>query len=102
MIRRPLSSRVNMDQQGSTIQAKVRFAYGDIELDPFSAEKEGSRLLLHDAIGERKVLEALAESGFRVQKGFVYLSGDEPIYRFLTDGVQDLGRKAELFLSQDL
>ncbi|NLC33503.1 MAG: DEAD/DEAH box helicase family protein [Clostridiales bacterium] len=101
MIRRPLSSRVYLDQQGSTIQAKVRFVYGDIELDPFSAEKEGSRLLLHDAIGERKVLEALAESGFRVQKGFVYLSGDEPIYRFLTDGVQDLGRKAELFLSQD-
>ena len=101
MIRRPLSPRVYLDQQGSAIRAQVRFAYGDIELDPFSLEKDDGRLLLHDAIGERRVLEALADAGFRVQKGFVYLSGEEEIYSFLTGGVQDLGEKAELFLSTD-
>ena len=101
MIRRPLSPRVYLDQQGSSIRAQVRFAYGDIELDPFSIEQDDGRLLLHDAIGERRVLESLADAGFRVQKGFVYLSGEEAIYRFLTGGVQDLGEKAELFLSKD-
>ncbi len=101
MIRRPLSPRIYLDQQGSTIRAQVRFCYGDIEIDPFSVEKDESRLLLHDAIGERRVLEALADAGFRVQKGFVYLSGDEEIYRFLQGGVQDLGGKAELFLSKE-
>ena len=101
MIRRPLLARVYLDQQGSAIRAQVRFCYGDIELDPFSIAKDESRLLLHDAIGERRVLESLAEAGFRVQKGFVYLSGDEQIYRFLEGGVQDLGSKAELFLSKE-
>lgn len=101
MIRRPLSPRIYLDQQGSAIRAQVRFVYGDIELDPFSIEKGDTRLLLHDAIGERRVLEALADAGFRVQKGFVYLSGEEEIYEFLTGGVQDLGQKAELFLSKE-
>ena len=36
MIRRPLKARVYLDQAGGSIVAKVRFAYGDIELDPFS------------------------------------------------------------------
>ncbi len=101
MIRRPLSAKVYLDQQGSAIRAQVRFAYGDIEIDPFSIDKEETRLLLHDAVGERRLLEALADAGFRVQKGFVYLSGEEEIYGFLTGGVQDLGQKAELFLSRE-
>ncbi len=101
MIRRPLKARVYLDQSGGSIVAKVRFAYGDIEIDPFSVEPEEPRLLLHDALGERRVLEAMAEAGFRVRKGFIHLSGEEQIYRFLTGGVQTLGQKAELFLSQD-
>jgi len=40
MIRRPLKARVYLDQAGGSIVAKVRFAYGDIELDPFSVVAE--------------------------------------------------------------
>ena len=46
-----------------------------------------------------RCLEALA-SAAPVRRGYVYLSGDEESYRFLTEGVQQLSRHAELFLSQ--
>ena len=99
LIRLPLTTRIYLDQAGKDIMAKLRFVYGDIELDPFSVE-ESPRLLLHDAPGERKVLEAMADAGFRVRKGYVVLSGEERIYRFLVDKLQALGQVAELYLSQ--
>ncbi len=101
MIRLPLKAEIYLDQAGGDVVARIRFHYGDVALDPFSPDSQSPRLLLHDAIGERRVLEALADAGFRVRKGYVYLRGEEAIYHFLTEGVQELGRQAQLFLSND-
>ena len=100
MLRLPLLPKVYLDQEHGEIVARLRFCYGDIELDPFKLRREDHRLILHDAQRERRVLEALAQAGFRVRKGYVYLSGEEESYRFLTEGVQRLGQEAELYLSQ--
>lgn len=100
MVRKPLERKIYLDQMGRDISARVRFVYGDIELDPFSVAPT-PQLVLHDAKGEQEVLEAMAEAGFRVRKGYVVLSGEERIYRFLTQGVQKLHQVAQLFLSQD-
>ena len=100
MVRKPLQRRIYLDQHGREISARVRFIYGDMELDPFSVQ-EAPQLVLHDAQGEQEVLEAMAEAGFRVRKGYVVLAGEERIYRFLTQGVQRLNEVAQLFLSND-
>lgn len=101
MIRLPLRARVYLDKAGVDIAARLVFAYGETQIDPFSLGPEEPLLLLHDALGERRVLEAMADAGFRVRKGYVYLSGEDQVYRFLTEGVQALSAKAELFLSAD-
>ena len=101
MIRRPLKVRIYLDKANEDIAARVNFIYGDTVIDPFSLDKEDPALLLHDAMGERRVLEAMGDAGFRVRKGYVYVAGEENIYGFLTQGVQALSRQAELFLSAD-
>ena len=58
-------------------------------------------LMLRDAAGERAALDLLAKAGFRMQKGRVILSGQEPIYRFLTEGIYELQKTAEVYCSDE-
>ncbi len=101
MIRLPLKAKVYLDKTGADIEARTVFVYGKHEIDPFSIGEDPPAFLLRDAQGERRVLEILSSAGFRVHRRRVYLSGDEEIHRFTTDGVDSLSRVAELFLSRD-
>ena len=98
----PLTARVYLDKEGSDVTAQVTFAYGQVELDPFSPETETDEaLLLRDAARERTVLDELAQDGFHVYKGHVYLSGSDRIYDFVTEGAGRLTQSAEVFFSND-
>ena len=98
----PLTARVYLDKEGADVTAQVTFSYGQVQLDPFSPDSapEGA-LLLRDAAGERTVLDELAQDGFHVYKGLVYLSGSEKIYDFVTEGAARLAQCAEVFFSKD-
>ena len=61
----------------------------------------GEKLLLRDAAAERKVLDALGAAGFIVSKGHVYLTGQEAIFNFVSEGLQHLQELAEVYLSND-
>ena len=101
-LRLPLTARVYLDKAGRDVTAKVSFRYGQVELDPFSPEETPrDALLLRDAAGERAVLDELAQDGFHVYKGSVYLSGNDRIYDFVTEGAGRLSRAAEVFFSHD-
>ena len=50
---------------------------------------------------ERKVLDALGAAGFIVSKGHVYLTGQEAIFNFVSEGLQHLQELAEVYLSND-
>ncbi len=112
IVRRPLQARVYLDREGRAVTARTVFAYGDEEIDPFAAEiaasqgreapGSGSRLLLmRDAQGEHRVLDCLASAGFRVRAGRVYLAATEAVYGFLTEGLEELQRNAQVFCSED-
>lgn len=107
IVRKPLLSRVYLDRDASAVTARTHFIYGDEQLDPFAPPeqvKEGDTenlLLVRDAVGERAVLDHLAQSGFRVRAGNVYLSQTDAVYRFLTDGVHALRQVAEVYCSED-
>jgi len=106
IIRRELKVKAYFDREDRTVLAKLAFQYGDEEIDPFapaaSKSIEDERvLMLRDAAGERAALDLLAQAGFRMQRGRVVLSGQEPLYRFLTEGIYALQSTAEVYCSDE-
>ncbi len=107
LVRLPLKTEVYLDKDGKSVIASVRFAYGEIILDPFGgAEKKitldkGEQLLLRDAEGEHAVLEILANAGFRVGKENIRLSGTDAVFDFVSQGVKRLQEVGEVFLSRE-
>ncbi len=98
----PLVARVYLDKEGANVTAQVVFSYGGVSLDPFSPDSApDGALLLRDSMGEKAVLDELAQDGFHVCKGRVYLSGSERIYDFVTEGAARLAECAEVFFSKD-
>lgn len=109
LIQLPLVARVYLDRSanGRDVVARAQFRYGDRTIDPFDETPlpenlpRGEKLLLRDAAAERKVLDALGAAGFIVSKGHVYLTGQEAIFSFVSEGVQHLQELAEVYLSND-
>ncbi len=95
-------TKIYLDKSGSDVTAQVSFCYGPYEIDPFVPETaETDALLLRDAVKEKQVLDALAQDGFRVRRGQVYLSGAQQIFDFVTTGAARLNQMAEVFFSKD-
>ena len=106
IVRRPLKVKAYFDREDRTVLCKMTFLYGDDEFDPFAPEKppredEENLLMLRDSAGERAALDLLAGAGFVMQKGRVVLIGQDPIYRFLTEGIYALQKTAEVYCSEE-
>ena len=107
LVRLPLKTEVYLDKDGKSVIASVRFAYGDIILNPFgtAAKKitldKGEQLLLRDAEGEHRVLEILANAGFRVGVENIRLNGADAVFDFVSKGVKKLQEVSEVFLSRE-
>ena len=109
LIRLPLLARVYLDRSanGRDVVARAQFRYGDREIDPFDETplpenlSRSEKLLLRDAAAERQVLDALGASGFTVSRGHVYLTGQDAIFDFVSEGVGRLQQLAEVYLSND-
>ena len=107
LVRMPLKTEVYLDKDGKSVIASVRFLYGDITLNPFgTTEKKitldkGEQLLLRDAEGEHRVLDVLANAGFRVGKENIRLSGTDAVFDFVGKGVKRLQEVSEVFLSRE-
>ncbi|MDI9519808.1 MAG: DEAD/DEAH box helicase [Bacillota bacterium] len=100
LLKYPLKARIYLDSEGSGISAKVVFAYGEIEADPFTFNQNLPAYLLRDAAGERAVMDLLARYGFRARSGRADLQNADLIFEFLMKGVSDLHRLGEVYLSQ--
>ena len=107
LIRMPLAARVYLDRADRDVVARVQFRYGDREIDPFHEQpvpeliRRGEKLLLRDAAAERQVLDALGAAGFYVSRSHAYLTGQENIFTFVSEGVQKLQALCEVYLSHD-
>lgn len=106
IVRRALRVKAYFDREERTVLCKLVFAYGDEEIDPFAKpvprdEADERVLMLRDAAGERAALDLLARAGFRMQKGRVILSDQEMVYRFLTEGIYELQKTAEVYCSDE-
>lgn len=106
IVRRPLQTKAYFDRAEKLVTAKLVFQYGDDEIDPFAPAKpkpedEDRILMLRDAAGERAALDLLAGAGFRMQKGRVVLGGQDQLYKFLTEGIYELQKIAEVYCSDE-
>jgi len=105
IVRRPLKVRAYFDREERKVLCRMTFEYGEDTIDPFAPQRaqEGGEnlLMLRDSAGERRALDLLAAAGFRMQQGKVILGGQEPIYRFLTEGIYEMRELAEVYCSDE-
>jgi len=107
LVRMPLKTQVFLDRDGKSVVGSVVFRYGEIELNPFAPEEKkialdkDEKLLLRDGEAEHTVLEILANAGFRVRKEHIRLSGSDPVFDFVSEGVKKLQEMCEVFLSRE-
>jgi len=105
IVRKELSVKAYFDREDRAVLARMAFCYGETEIDPFAPvtakDEDDDVLMLRDAAGERAALDLLAKAGFRMQRGRVVLLGQEPVYRFLTEGIYELQKTAEVYCSDE-
>ncbi len=106
IVRRPLVVKAYFDRVERSVVTRLAFHYGDEEIDPFAPvqakqDAEDRVLMMRDSAGERAALDLLAKAGFRMQRGSVVLQGQEMIYRFLTEGIYELMKTAEVYCSDE-
>ena len=107
LVRMPLTARIYLDRADRDVVARVQFRYGDHEIDPFDEQpapeiiRRSEKLLLRDAAAERRVLDVLGTAGFFVSRGHVYLTGQDSIFAFVSEGVRKLQELCEVYLSND-
>lgn len=107
LVKVPLTAAAYLDREGQGIRAEILFRYGSTEINPFVPMKEkialekGEKLLFRDAEAERHVLDILEDSGFRVGKGKVFLSGQQAVYTFVSEGVKKLQECCEVYFSTE-
>ena len=102
LVKRPLNARIYLDKSGAIITARVNFAYGNVQINPFDTvqEKHGE-ILLRDIAGENQIMQVLSRTGFRVTRSMVYLDQPDAIWDFVTEGVNTLTGIAEVFFSKE-
>ncbi len=108
----PLKARVYVDMEQGNVEARVELHYGSRVLLPFApggmasepAPEEqgmpGARLLLRDGRAESALLDFFSDAGFVVREGRIVLRRPKDILAFCTQGVAELERLAEVFVSE--
>ncbi len=106
LIQKPLKSVVHIDFINGDVIARLAFHYGDIILEPFSANQVPGddilpvgKLLLRDGVAETELLDFFSDAGFLVRKGHILLHRSRDILTFCTQGVITLGKMAEVYAS---
>ncbi len=106
LIRQPLKPRVYVDLAGGNVEARVELHYGDTVIHLFNAEAQAKavvpegKLLLRDGRAETQLLDFFSETGFVVREGHIVLRRAKDILAFCTQGVTELGKTAEVFVSE--
>ncbi len=108
LVREPFLAKIYLDRVGRDVEADVIFTYGSREIHPFAGKQDtefvyerGKKMLLRDSDQERRIMDLLGNGGFCLNRGKVILSGQEAIYRLMTDIVPRLQALAEVYMSRD-
>ncbi len=92
---------LDIDNKGNII-AEVKFCYGDNEFNPFDKDLEVTcnRNIIEEA--RSKELFKMYNFTINFKKHIIYLSNEDDIYTFLTDGIDKFMEKFEVLVTDKL
>ena len=101
---RPLHTDIRLDREMGDVLCSVTFRYGETAIDPFRKVEEKNAsddlIMVRDSKEEHRVIGILAKYGFRMKGERVALHGSDRIWLFLTEGVQQLEKYADVWYSE--
>ena len=98
-----LGTKIYLDiDDKSNIVAEVKFCYGDVEFNPFDKDLDVkcNRNIIEEA--RAKELFKLYNFVINFKKHIIYLSNEDDIYTFLTEGVDKFMEKFEVLVTDKL
>ena len=114
LISEPLIARVYIDLDGNNVEARLALHYGEQVISPFEttpstaqantaddepAQNTSPKILLRDGRAESDLLDFFSDAGFVVREGRMVLRRAKDILAFCTQGVQELEKRCEVFVS---
>ncbi|HNW87702.1 MAG TPA: DEAD/DEAH box helicase [Candidatus Limiplasma sp.] len=114
LLNEPLKAKVYVDLADNNVEARVELHYGQQVLYPFDTEPVAAtapaseadalepvqKLLLRDGRAEAELLDFFSDAGFVVREGRIVLRRAKDILAFCTQGVAELGKLAEVYVSE--
>lgn len=100
--RPPLETRVYLDYEAGSVNARLEFTYGEITVNPFAPGEPpagGGRILVRDTLQEQQVLQLFERGDFKVKGGIMHLEEEEQIWRFIHEILPELQGRAAVFYS---
>ncbi|WDV45485.1 SNF2 helicase associated domain-containing protein [Clostridiaceae bacterium M8S5] len=95
-----LQSEIYLDKERNLITAKVKNKYGEYEIDPLKEEKtKANKIILRDIRKEYQIQEFLSNYNFKVSTEGYFLDGEDYIFEFLSNGLNELKDKAIVYYS---
>lgn len=97
-----LRTEIYFDKADEAIAAEIKYHYGEVSINAFkdNKDRENKNILIRDTKGELEVLNILLAHRFEKREDRVQLSDEENIIDFLTNGIDKLQEKADIFYSE--
>lgn len=92
---------IYLDRYKSYIKANVKFHYGEYEINPLAVEIPQGIVIVRQKEKEEEVFNWLEDYHFYPQKDAFLLRDEEEIYYFITNGVNELSKKFQVYYSED-
>ena len=104
LVNQPLKPQVYVDLVRGNVEARVELHYGDTVIHLFQTDTQqpsmgNGKMLLRDGRAETELLDFFSDMGFVVREGRIVLRRAKDILTFCTQGVVELGKLAEVFVS---
>ncbi|SNS62786.1 SWIM zinc finger [Anaerovirgula multivorans] len=100
----PFQGEVYFDKKDNEIKARLQWIYGDMIVNPFSAnpkEDEKRRILMRNFKKEKQVIDFFEENEFKVRNEEIYLEEEGKIFEMLQKGFQELQQVSDVYYSED-
>ena len=92
---------IDRSRQRPVLVARMIFAYGEHEVNPLQDEHKGSYILVRDREEEEQLLRLMYDKHFSVRREQFVLTKEDEIFQLMTEGIQDLCRRFEVFYSKE-
>lgn len=99
-----LKSEIFLDKIGEDVTAQVKYIYGDRIIHPFQEDQkdlEDDRVLVRDIEKENQIIALIEKAEFKVSSEYIYIQGNEKIYRFLMEIIPKLQKYSEIYYSEN-